>query len=195
MRQRERLILAALLSILGLPLCRADEALETDGAPMARAALPPPLRAAASGPERQQPQPPQTASSRHNPIPSGSPVLNPSQFVTRSSKHPPGRIKSADSVSAFSRKPRVAAVKHNHHRHHDGVNFAGIRGGRQPNRLASSGPSPDPGYGDPPAASPVAMPPMALPPPLFRYTPQAPPGYVYPPQYQPPWLPGPTPPR
>jgi hypothetical protein len=195
MRQRDRLILAAFFLFLGLPLCQADGTAEADSAPMARAALPPPLRATPSGSDRQQPPPSQTGSPGHDATASGSYVINPSEFFSRSSKHAHGAITSAYPRSAFSRKPRALAIQHNSHRHLHRTHFAAVRGTKHMKRLPGSGPSPDPEYGDPPAASPAAMAPVAPPPPLFRYPPPVPPGYVYLPEYQPPWLPGPSPPR
>jgi hypothetical protein len=194
MRQRERLVLAAFCWLLGLPLCRADGATEADGAAMARAPLPPPLRATPSGADRLQPQPSLTGSPRHDPTAPGSFVLKPGDFVTHSAKHAHGAITAVHPYSAFSRRYRAPAARYRKHRHLDGTNFAAARGAKQLNRLPSSEPSRDPEY-DSSAESPAALAPVALPPPPFAYAPQVPLGYPYPPEYQPPWLPGPTPPR
>ncbi len=193
MRQRERLVLAVFFFFLVLPLSGAKGSAEGDGGAMARAALPPPLRPAPSDTDWLQPQRTQTQSVRREPSVSKSRLVRSGKANYHPSKNRRGEIAAVDPGTAFSLKPLARLPRYHKRRHLDGANFA-ARGDKQFDRHPVSGFTRDQEYADPQDASP-AMAPVALAPPPFGYIPDPPPGFGYPPVHQPPWLPGPTPPR
>ena len=173
--------------VLVLLLAGGEGSAENDTGAMARAALPPPVSLDQSSIDRHQPPQAQTQSAHHEWTGWGRRIAASSKHSNHTSKQPHGEI------SVFSRKPVAPPEYHARHRL-DGANLA-ARGGKPLERQTIPGFMRDQAYGGPPDAGPPEAP-VALPPPRFGYNPAPPPpGYGYPSLYQPPWLPGPTPPR
>jgi hypothetical protein len=186
MRQCGRMVLAGFCCSVVWLLAGAEGSAENDAGAMARAALPPPVSSNQSSIDRHQPPQAQTQSARHESSGSGPRIAVLRKHYNHTSKQPRGEI------SAFSKKPVASPEYHARHRL-DGTNLT-ARVGISLERQSSPGFMRDQAYGGPPSAGPPEAP-VALPPPRFGYNPAPPPGYGYPSVYQPPWLPGPTPPR
>ena len=192
MSQCRRLVLAAFCCSLVLRLAGSEGSAESDGDAMARAALPPPPKSAPSGADRHQPPQAQTLAARREAAPPGPGVMAPISSHNHTSRHRRREILAADPARALSKRPLAPSGYHKR-RHLDGADLA-ARGEKSPDRQPVSSVMPDRAYAGPRDARPPE-PPVALPLPPFGYYPAAPPGYGYPSVYQPPWLPGPTPPR
>jgi hypothetical protein len=192
MSRCRRLILAAFCGSLVLRLTGADVSAESDGEAMARAALPPPPKSAQSEADRHQPPQAQTPAARRESTASGAGIVGPRSPHNHTSSHRRDEIPAADSSKALSKKPLAPSGFHKR-RHFDSAAIA-ARGEKSLDRQTVSSLRHDPTYAGPGNTSPPD-PPVTLPLPPFGYNPTAPPGYGYPSIYQPPWLPGPTPPR
>ena len=186
MRQCGRMVLAGFCCSVVWLLAGAEGSAENDAGAMARAALPPPVSSNQSSIDRHQPPRAQTQSARHESSGPGQQISVPWKHSNHTSKQPRGEI------STFYKKLLPPPEHHPRHRL-DGANFA-ARGGKPLERQTIPGFMRDQAYGGPPSAGPLEAP-VVLPLPRFGYNPAPPPGYGYPSVYQPPWLPGPTPPR
>jgi hypothetical protein len=191
MSQCRRLVLAAFCCSLVLRLSGSEGFAQSDGDAMARAALPPPPKSASSGADPHLPPQTQTPAARPQSPASGPTVVGPRGSHNHTSRYRRREIAAADPVRTLSKKP-VAPSGYHKHRHLDGAEIA-AHGEKSFDRQPVSGAAHDQAYAGPRDAKPPE-PPVAPPLPPFGY-PAAPPGYGYPSVYQPPWLPGPTPPR
>jgi len=192
MSRCRRLVLAAFCGSLVLRLTGSDVSAQSDSDAMARAALPPPPKSAQSQTDRHQPPPAQTPAARHESAASGPGIIGPRSPHNHTSGHRRGEIPVADSARALSKKPLAPSGFHKR-RHFDGAALA-ARGEKSLDRQTVSSLRHDPAYAGPGDAR-RPEPPVTMPLPPFGYSPAAPSGYGYPSVYQPPWLPGPTPPR
>ena len=190
----ERFFLAAIFGFLVLPACRAEVSAESDGAAMARAPLPPALRAAPSGTERQQALPLQTGPAPLDPTLFRSSRVKHGEAAAHPSKNKRAAITKPDLGKRSLPKRLATTPEYHHHRHRQSANFAALRADKARNGHGDPGLSHDQEYSDPPEEDPgMAAPTMLTPP--FTYTPGPPPGYAYPLEFRVPWFPGPTPPR
>jgi len=184
MSQCGRMVLAGFCCSVVLLLAGGKGSAENEAGAMARAVLPPPVSSDQSSIDRHQP--PQAQTAHHESSGWGPRIAAPRKHYGHTAKQPHGEI------SAFFKKPVASPEYHARHRL-DGANLT-IRGSKPLERLTVPGFMRDQAYGGPPSAGPPEAP-VALPLPRFGYNPAPPPGYGYPSVYQPPWLPGPTPPR
>ena len=192
MSRCRRLVLAAFCSSLVLRLTGSDVSAESDGDAMARAALPPPPQSARPEADHHQSPQAQIPAARRESAASGPGIMGPRSPHNHTAKHRRREIPTGDSVRALSKKPLAPSGFHRR-RHFDSVALA-ARGEKSLDRQTVPSFRHDPTYAGPGDARPLE-PPAAPPLPPFGYNPMAPPGYGYPSVYQPPWLPGPTPPR
>jgi hypothetical protein len=192
MSRCRRLVLAVFCGSLVLWLTGSDVSAESDGDAMARAALPPPPKSAQSEADRHQPPQAQTSAARREPTASGPGVIRPRSPHNHTSRLRRSEIQAADLAKALSKKPPAPSGFHKR-RHLDSAALA-ARGEKSLYRQTVSSLRHDPTYAGPGDARPPE-PPIAPPLPPFGYNPTVPLGYGYPSVYQPPWLPGPTPPR
>jgi hypothetical protein len=192
MSRCRRLVLAAFYGSLVLRLTGSDGSAQSDSDAMARAALPPPPKSAQSQTDRHQPPPAQTPAARRESPASGPGIMGPRSSHDHTSRHRRGEIPVVDSARALSRKPLTPSGVHRR-RHFDGAALAS-RGEKSLDRQIVYSLKHDPTYAGQEDVRPPD-PPVTLPVPPFGYNPTAPPVYGYPSVYQPPWLPGPTPPR
>jgi hypothetical protein len=192
MSRCRRLVLAAICCSLVLRLAGSEGSAESDGGAMARAALPPPPKSAQPGADRYQPPQPQTPAAPRESTASGPGIFGPRSPHNHTSRHRHREIPAADPARALSKRP-LAPFEYHKRRHLDGSDLA-ARGEKSLDRQTVSSVMHDQVYAGPPYARPPEHP-VALPLPPFGYNPAFPPGYGYPSVYQPPWLPGPTPPR
>jgi hypothetical protein len=187
-----RLVLAALCCSLVLRLAGSEGSAESDGDAMARAALPPPPKSAQTGADRYQPPQAQTLAARRESTASGPATMGPGSPHKHTSKHQSREIAAVDPAMTVSKRP-LARSGHHKRRHLDGADLA-ARDEKPHDRQTGSSVMHAQAYdGSRDAKTPE--PPIAVPLPPFGYYPAPPPGYAYPSIYQPPWLPGPTPPR
>jgi hypothetical protein len=186
MSQRGRMVLGGFCCSVVLLLAGGEGSAENDAGAMARAALPPPVGSGQSSIDRRQPPQAQTQSAHHEWTGWRPRIAVPRKHYSHTPKQPHAE------TSAFSKKPVAPPEYHARHRL-DGANLT-ARGGKPLERQTIPGFMRDQAYGGPPDAGPREAP-VALPLPPFGYNPAPPPGYGYPSVYQPPWLPGPTPPR
>jgi hypothetical protein len=192
MSQCGRLVLAAFCCSLVLRLAGSEGSAESDSGAMARAALPPPPKSAQSGVDRDEPPQVQTPATRRESTASGPGIMGSRNSHNHTSRHRRGEILAADLARALSKRPLAPSGYHKR-RHLDGTDLAAY-GEKTLDRQTASSLMHDRPYAGSRDARPLE-PPVALPLPPFGYNPPAPPGYGYPSVYQPPWLPGPTPPR
>ena len=186
MSQCGQMVLAGFCCSVVWLLAGGKGSAENDAGAMARAALPPPVSSDQSSVDRHQPPQAQTQSAHHEWTRWGPRIAVPRKHYNHTSKQSRGEI------SAFSKKPVAPPEYHARHRL-DNANPT-ARGGKPLERQTTPGFMRDQAYSGPPDAGPPGAP-VALPFLRFGYNPAPPPGHGYPSVYQPPWLPGPTPPR
>jgi hypothetical protein len=186
MSQCGQMVLAGFCCSVVWLLAGGKGSAENDAGAMARAALPPPVSSDQSSVDRHQPPQAQTQSAHHEWTRWGPRIAVPRKHYNHTPRQPHGEI------SAFSKKSVAPPEYHARHRV-DGANLT-ARGSKPLERQTIPGFMRDQAYGGPPSAGPPEAP-VGLPHARFGYNPAPPPGYGYPSVYQPPWLPGPTPPR
>jgi hypothetical protein len=192
MRQCGRLVLTGFCSSIVLMLAASVGSADSDDGAMARAVLPPPLNPAQSGADLHQSQHGQTRTAPHEPRASGVRIVGSRKSHNNTSRHSRGVMAAADPAATLAKKsPPPSAYRKR--RHLDGADLA-ARSDRQLDRQAVSRFTRDQVDAEPRGAALPEIP-VGVPRPPFGYSPMAPPGFGYPSVYQPPWLPGPTPPR
>jgi hypothetical protein len=192
MSQCGRLVLTAFCCSLMLRLAGSEGSAESDGDAMARATLPPPPKSAQSEADQYQPPQAQTLAAQRESTAFGPGIMGPRSPHNHIVRHRRGEIPAADAAGTLSKRPHAPSRYHKR-RHLDATDLA-VRGEKSLDRQTVSSVTHDQAYAGPRDARSLE-PPVALPLPPFGYNPAAPPGYGYPSIYQPPWLPGPTPPR